>query len=285
MKSRRAFLKSTAVVASSPVATQIVDAKNTDETKIFERGLEKRNKYDWGIDEWYNYIEEKGIRFGNVRKKIDMETDGVDSKTLSKQELSLYEPSNLTLTMTSYDIDSYNYYTDSYQAIEIAWSFEDSIDSINSGEPNDLVKIGYSDNHFSKASAKDGQDWVYFGNDGEYVSPASSDALTPGGVVASYNGPWLYTQNPLFGDYITTKGDKDGEDFFTVYVDPNTSVPEKDREIFFQYSMLYDSAELGGVSVGTGGVSYSITNEQNSWTVPLAYEQSDIRGGKQYNPS
>lgn len=276
MNSRRNFLRKGLAATGCVFTFQTVEASNVSMTEVFEKGLNKRSEQSWKIDQWYDYIDQTDINYGNTHQNVESESVKKSSGDISTDVISKYEPSNLTLVMTTYDINS-------YQALEIYWKFENSVDSIDSGQPNDLIKIGYSDDHFSKASEKDGQDWVYFGDD-NYVSPANHEAMTPMGVVAAYNGPWMDYQSPLIGDYVEKKGDKDGHDYFGVYVDPNKSIPEQEREIFFTYSMLYDSAELGGISLSSNGVSFTIKEEQDSWSVPVAYEQSDIRNGKTYNP-
>lgn len=242
--------------------------------ETFHRLQKRREVEHWSLDRWYEALEENGIPYGNT---IVDTNNVVDTGDVSTQALSLFEPSDLTLTVNYYNIGRV-YEPPYYDAIEMAWEFDKALDDSNTGKPKDIASIGINPDHYTKPSSLDGEEWFHLGDATELAGP---DSAGSGGIAAKYNGYYFKPQIPLIGDG-EAGGDPSLSSSITLYVDPNYSVDE--RRIYFSYSMLYDNATYGGSSIGSDGViSVSIANEQDSWTVAPAYEEDDIRGGREYS--
>ncbi|WP_152418117.1 MULTISPECIES: hypothetical protein [unclassified Haloferax] len=253
-----------------------ISSGKEDSVVKFDKAMKNRDKKDWSLDKWFKYIDDKDIEYGNEQKttKVDLKT-GSSTDGPSTQIISGFEEKDLTLTMTYYSLGSYD-------AVELHWSFDNSgIDDAYTGKPKDIAKIGYNPDHYSKPPERDGESWYSFGSD---MVELGKKQTPEGGAIARYNGLYFKGQNPLIGDG-EVGGDLDLQDYMTLYIDPDTSVPLNEREIYFSYSMLYDSASLGDTNISDDGISFGITNEEDSWTVSPAYEQEDLRNGKQYTPN
>lgn len=244
----------------------------------FRNALKKARKNTWSREQWFKYIEKTDIEYGNIEDTVEVQLlpknndDGPSTNVIAP-----FEPADLTLTMSYYSVSS------NYDAVQFHWQFERGIDDTYTGEPKDLVKIGHASNHYYKPDSLDGDEAYSYDS---YVESAPGGGLTSGGLAAQYNGCHYVIQNPLIGEgYEAGDCSLPRAAWMVEYVDPNSLVSPSNRELFFSYSMLYDNAQLDSVSFASDGVvGFSISSEQDSWTVSVGYEQEDIRGGKQYNP-
>ncbi|MEF8825770.1 MAG: hypothetical protein V5A27_05440 [Halapricum sp.] len=241
----------------------------------FSEGLQQRRYHDWSIDRWLKYVEDIGVKYGNNRIEPGNE--------ISTRIISGFEKSDLTLTMTYYELTYHDVPQGpvDYDRVELHWEFDSGLDDSNTGKPDDLAKIGFSPDDFDKPQELDGDEWYNFGPD---TTSAGIDAVSDGGIVGEWNG--YYVDPGLFP--ITdgeTGGDAGLEDYMSVYLTPYDKKSYDDLTIHFAYSNVFDTAEFDAIGFSSDGViGYTISDEEDSWTVNLSYEAADIMNGKVYNP-
>lgn len=234
--------------------------------KKFENSLKLRRKKDLSVEEWHDHLETIGVPYG--AGQIGDFGGGMSSSDVSTQAIALLEEPDLTLTMTYYSLDGYD-------GVDLNWNFSDGVDDTNTGAPPDIASIGWPQGHYSKPSEKDGNSMVNTGS--SYTTlPDDQDGITSTGCVVTWEGP---SAQCCSGD------DSDYHDWFTTYVEPNTSYADYQRELYFDFVMTWHDTELTGVSASTGGVSFSVSSTAESWRVECAYDENDLYGGEQFSES
>lgn len=275
---RRTVLKSVPAVAGLGAVPAAAARDSGPTFEDYLEALQRRREEDWSLAHWYDRLEELDVDYGNSREDL-ADSDGIDGPT--KQDIALFEPADLTLTMTYENFPGD--YEASVDAIELKWEFDTGIDDTYTGEPKDGVKIGYEDKYYDKPASLDGSDGYEFGSD-SVLGLAGNDAYSERGLAAEYEGLYIDIQNPLIGDG-ETGGDLDRKDWMKVFVEPNFDYSAGDRTIYFGYTMTYDNAELTGTTISSDGViGFDVANESASWSEVVAYEESDITDGVDYSP-
>lgn len=249
MASRRNLLKTTGLaLASTGLASGIGAAKSNRGQNMELKALELREKNDWSVEKWQDFISNHGAEVYTAKDKVTHrvnQSDGPSTEKLDRHE------SVFTYTHTSWD-------TYGYDTVEIHWDHDASdVDDVGDG-PVDTAAIAYSDSHYDRTYET--SSWVYYGDDAE--DPDGFDSKDPnhGASAAFHDGRY--------------PSDNDG--YFGIRVEPNYNYSSSQRELEFDYVHTWSEGKLDSVSIGEGGISFGFTSETERWDYETSFRESDL---------
>ncbi|WP_415380476.1 hypothetical protein [Halosimplex sp. TS25] len=267
---KRSFLKKAGVAAVGlPFASNVVLADTKDEKDPYMKSLELREENNWSASRWHDYLEEEEklssgssqVTVSNPVPETPSETPSGTPSGPSPDKLDRVE-STFTFTYTRH-----NESVTPFDDIDLEWNHKAG-DLDDYGEnPPDLAGISFASNHYDRTYE---EDWVYYERGNLTKDPNGFNSKDPnhgaaaifkdGGIASGYNS------------------------WFGLRVEPNEDLSPSDREIEFDYAHTYPVGKIEGISIGTGGISFSVASKTKRWDYEESFREKDIVDGKTTDP-
>lgn len=258
--SRRKVLKKTGSLAVAMGSLPAIGSARNDKSErrnLYERSLFLRDKHDWNVNEWRQYLYKHGSRFKWQDARIAFETpnsDEASTEHLNRKFLDLSVTYN-----TGY------YYSDNLPRIDVDWEFNITDDYPNAwGEdPADMVEVKWGEDYILEDGSQ------YYGSDCQDPSYRGVDSKGSGGFVAEYDS-YAATYQYSYNDFPFTVSSYCGSAL------NNTSTPSDECSFDIDYKCFYENVNLDWSYSSDGIITVNPETETKSWVANFIETEDNL---------
>ena len=256
-----------ATVAAVPTLGAASD--QTSHEDPYQQGLFLRQKHDWGIDQFQEFLTNRGmdVKSKGFQKEVPSIGSPKDDGGVSVQKLST---NHLDMTLTvSYPngYNTYNTYVDFHWEITVpAGQFVD-----HSLPPNDVVEIEW------QADEVDPHGDPY-GSPGYVTEHPNAPSTKTAGISMAYDDTSAYYDNPNGDD---ARYDRSWHHYCGSQIKLRNGSPSS-RDFYVRYNHSYSNTDYQ-ISWTAGAPSVTFVDNDKAWLADgMAYEE-DLVNGKDWD--
>lgn len=232
--SRRSLLR-TGATALAVSQVPIVSAKDSE--KIYERSLELRQKKNWTVEQWRDYLRDKGATVRGQRAMYDSNGNEIQDGSGGDVSTEWTDKGDIELNLSYINWSNYDNFEMLYRM-----HYNDFDDGPNS--VNEVVKIGFNANHYSA-------DGYYYGNYTYNIDGRQSER--PCGMVAE----WDNAEDNFAGDESNSNFD---DSYIGMRLHPNSSYGECERRLYWVYYHTANSLKIETIGASAAGPTITFSS-------------------------